>query len=609
MTGIIESEKSEYLRGIVALLPELPGIYQYIDDTGQIIYVGKAKNLKKRVSSYFTKNPENRKTAILIRNIADIRHMVVDTEEDALLLENNLIKKYKPRYNIRLKDDKTYPWICIKKERFPRVFKTRKVIRDGSEYFGPFSSWLTVSTLQEMFRKLYKLRICNYHLSLENVKRNKFRICLEYHIGNCGGPCQNLINETTYNQYIAEIRDILKGNISGLIRHLKKMMKKLSSDYKFEEAQILKEKIMALEKYRSKSTVVNSNITNVDVYSIDTSEKFAIINYLKIIDGAIVQTYSMELKKMMNESDEELLMYAIAEIRQKIYSNSKEIIIPFKPDINLTNVKFTVPRKGEKFKLLELSQRNAKYFRIEKEKQYENAHPLRVHEKILETLKCDLRLKEIPRRIECFDNSNIQGDYAVAACVVFINGTAAKREYRHYNIKSVIGSNDYASMREIVSRRYKRQLEENQQLPQLVVIDGGKGQLSSATEAIEKLGLRGKITLIGIAKNLEEIYFPDDSIPLYLDKRSESLKLIQKIRDEAHRFGISFHRQKRSNDLIKTELNQIAGIGSATSKKLLLKYKSVKNLSHLDLNQLQNEIGESKARLIYNYFKNLPKDE
>ena len=609
MTGIINSENFNYIKGIVAVLPELPGIYQYFDNTGQIIYVGKAKNLKKRVSSYFSKRPENRKTAILIRNISDIRHMVVDTEEDALLLENNLIKKYQPRYNIRLKDDKTYPWICIKKERFPRVFKTRRIIRDGSEYFGPFSSWLAVSTLLEMFRKVYKLRICNYQLTKENVEKQKFRICLEYHIGNCEGPCQNLIGEATYNRHIGEIRDILKGNISGVIRQLKKLMEDSSSEYRFEEAQILKEKISALEKYRSKSTVVNSNITDVDVYSINSAEKFAVVNYLKIINGAVVQTYSMEIKKMLDENDHDLLVYAIAEIRQKIYSNSKEIIVPFKPDIDIKSLKFTVPRKGDKFKLLELSEKNATYFRIEKEKQNENIHPLKVQERIMEILKRDLHLKEIPSRIECFDNSNIQGNYSVAACVVFINGRAARQEYRHYNVKTVEGANDYASMKEIVTRRYQRQLEEGKPLPQLVIIDGGKGQLSSATEAIEQVGLRGKIGLIGIAKNLEEIYFPGDSIPLYLDKRSESLKIIQQIRDEAHRFGISFHRLKRSNDLIKTELNQIAGIGPATSKRLLQKYKSVKNVSHLALNQLRDEIGESKARLIYDYFKNLAKDE
>lgn len=609
MAGILKSEKFDYLKGIVGILPEMPGIYQYFDDTGQIIYVGKAKNLKKRVSSYFSKSPENRKTAMLIRNISDIRHMVVDTEEEALLLENNLIKKYQPRYNIRLKDDKTYPWICIKKERYPRVFKTRKVIRDGSEYFGPFSSWLAVTTLLEMFRKVYKLRICNYLLTKENIDRKKFKICLEYHIGNCDGPCQNLIGEDTYNRYINEIRDILKGNISGVLKQMKQKMEIFSSEYRFEDAQVLKEKISALEKYSSKSTVVNTRITDVDVYSIDSVEKFAVVNYLKIINGAIVQTYAMEIKKMLDESIDDLLVYAIAEIRQKIYSNAKEIIVPFKPDIDLKSIKFTVPRKGDKFKLLELSEKNAKYFRIEKEKQNDHVHQLKVHEKILEALKSDLHLKEMPQRIECFDNSNIQGEFAVAACVVFINGTAAKREYRHYNVKTVVGANDFASMKEIVLRRYKRQLEEEQPLPQLVVIDGGKGQLSSASEAIETLGLRGKISLIGIAKNLEEIYFLGDSIPLFLDKRSESLKLIQQIRDEAHRFGISFHRQKRSKDLMKTEMEQIKGIGPETSKKLLLKYKSVKNVSRLSLNQLQDEIGENKAKLIYDYFRNPDKKD
>jgi len=591
-----------HLKELIALLPDLPGIYQYFDNTGMIIYIGKAKNLKRRVSSYFTKTPENRKTALLVRNIADIRHMVVDTEEDALLLENNLIKKYRPRYNIRLKDDKTYPWLCIRHERFPRVFKTRQVVRDGSDYFGPFTSWITVSTLLELFKKLYKLRTCNYLLSEENVAKGKYRLCLEYHIGNCTGPCEDLVSEEEYNQGITEIRDILKGNVSGVIRQLKELMKRHAAEYRFEEAQMVKERIVALEKYQSRSTVVSTSITDVDVFTIDSDEKLGVVNYLKIIRGAIVQTYSMEIRKQLDEPDQELLLSAIIDIRQKIYSQAREIIVPFRMTAELKNIKFTVPQKGEKYKLLELSQRNARYFRLEKEKQYTTQTPLRPAERILETLRKDLHMQMVPARIECFDNSNLQGSFPVAACVVFINGKPAKREYRHFNVKNVEGIDDFASMEEIVTRRYRRQLEEEQPLPQLVVIDGGKGQLSAATSALERLGLRGKITIIGIAKRLEEIYFPGDQVPLYLDKKSESLRLLSQLRDEAHRFGITFHRQKRSSGFLKSELENVPGIGPATLRKLLLKFKSVRNLRERSHEELAVEVGKAKASLIRNYF-------
>lgn len=593
------------LRKIISLLPVSPGIYQYFDNQGTIIYIGKAKNLKKRVSSYFVKQPENRKTAILIRNIADIRHLVVDSEEDALLLENNLIKKYQPRYNIRLKDDKTYPWICIKNERFPRVFKTRQVIRDGSEYFGPFTSWLTVSTLLDLFRKIYKLRTCNFFLSKENVEKGKYRVCLEYHIGNCKGPCEDMQDETSYNTSINEIRDILKGNVSGVIRHLRNIMLSYARDFRFEEAQSIKERLSALEKYQSKSTVVSASITDVDVFTIDSDEKYAIVNYLKIIRGAIVQTYTLEIKKKLDESDKELLLYAIIEIRQKIFSNSKEILVPIKPETTIRDVKFTVPQRGDKRKLVDLSLRNAKYYRLDKEKQAALSQPeVTPGIRILEKLKNDLHLKESPERIECFDNSNLQGSNPVAACVVFKHGKPAKKEYRHYNIKTVVGPDDFGSMYEIVFRRYKRQLMENQPLPQLIVIDGGKGQLSAAMKALKELELTGKISIIGIAKRLEEIYFPEDQIPIYLDKKSESLKLIQQLRDEAHRFGIEFHRLKRSGSFISNEFDKIEGIGPATLKKLLLKFKSVKNIRNLSREVLQQEIGNHKASLIMDYFKN-----
>ena len=596
------------LKSILKTLPEKPGIYQYFDDRGTIIYIGKAKNLKKRVSSYFTKEPENRKTAMLIRNIADIRHMVVDSEEDALLLENNFIKKYQPRYNIRLKDDKTYPWICIKNERFPRVFKTRNVIRDGSNYFGPYTSWLTVSTFLDLFKKLYKLRTCNYNLSEENIADRKYKLCLEYHIGNCKGPCEDLVSVEDYNFGIEQIRDILKGNITGVLKHLKHIMGEYSKNYQFEDAHLTKEKIAILEKYQSRSTVVNSTITDVDVYTIDSDENIAIINYLKIIRGAIVQTFTMELKKRLDETDQELLLLGMVEIRQKIHSNAREILLPFKIEQFLNNIKFTVPVKGDKKKLIELSHRNAKYYRLDliKQQVLSKTDKLPAPLRILEGLQKDLQLKEFPRQIECFDNSNLQGSNPVAACVVFKDGKPAKREYRHYNIKSVEGPNDFASMEEIVWRRYKRQLEENQPLPQLIVVDGGKGQLSSAVNALEKLNLRGSISIIGIAKRLEEIYFPDDQIPVYLDKKSESLRIIQQLRDEAHRFGITFHRQKRSGSFIKNELQSIHGVGESTTKKLIQRFKSVKNVQNLSLSELSEEIGTSKAEKVWNHFHSAP---
>lgn len=596
------------LKSILRTLPEEPGIYQYFDDRGTIIYIGKAKNLRKRVSSYFTKSPENRKTAMLIRNISDIKHMVVDSEEDALLLENNFIKKYQPRYNIRLKDDKTYPWICIKNERFPRVIKTRNVVRDGSTYFGPYTSWLTVSTFLDLFKKLYRLRTCNYNLSNENVWNRKYKLCLEYHIGNCKGPCEDLVSEAEYNLGIDDIKDILKGNISGVIKHLKDLMNQYAGEYRFEDAHLIKEKITILEKYQSRSTVVSTTITDVDVFTIDSDENVAIINYLKIIRGAIVQTFTIELKKRLDESDHDLLVLGMIEIRQKIHSNAREILLPLKIDLELNNVKFTVPIKGDKKKLIDLSHRNAKYYRLDliKQQVLTNTQKIPASKRILEGLQKDLQLKEIPKRIECFDNSNLQGSNPVAACVVFIEGKPAKREYRHYNVKTVEGLNDFASMAEIVTRRYKRQMEENQPLPQLIVIDGGKGQLSSAVQALENLNLRGSISIIGIAKRLEEIYFPNDQIPVYLDKKSESLRLIQQLRDEAHRFGITFHRQKRSGDFIKNELQSIPGIGENTSKKLLQKFKSVKNIKNLTLHELIVEIGPSKAEKVWNYFHKAP---
>lgn len=596
-------KNAEYLRSLVFVLPDQPGIYQYFDSTGKIIYVGKAKNLRKRVSSYFKVNQQNRKTELLVRSIADIKHMIVETEQDALLLENNLIKKYQPRYNIRLKDDKTYPWIVIKNERFPRVFQTRIVIRDGSTYFGPYTSILMVRTLLEFFRKLFKLRNCKLNLSEENIRQKKFKVCLEYHIGNCLAPCIGNIEHTQYMKNIDQIKEILKGNISGVIKYLKDLMRQLSDDLKYEEAGVVKEKLDLLEKFQSRSTVVSNTISDVDVFTIDADESFAYVNYLKIISGAIIQTYTMEIKKVLDESPKELLEFAIVEIRQKIFSNSKEILVPFKLDIELDGLRFQVPKQGDKKKLLELSERNAKYYRLEKQKHLIVSKTEINTARILETMQKDLQLKVQPVHIECFDNSNLQGTNPVSSCVVFKNTRPSKKDYRHFNVKSVVGPDDFASMEEVVYRRYKRLLEEEQSLPQLIVVDGGKGQLSAALEALEKLNLRGKISIIGIAKRLEEIYFPGDPVPLYLDKNSETLKIIQQLRDEAHRFGITFHRNKRSGEFIKSELEGISGIGEKTITSLLKRFKSVENLKKQGYDEVAEEIGDSKARLIFGFYK------
>lgn len=596
-------KNTEYLKSLVAVLPDSPGIYQYFDQTGKIIYVGKAKNLKKRVSSYFLKNVQNRKTELLVRSITDIKYMVVETEQDALLLENNLIKKYQPRYNIRLKDDKTYPWIVITNERFPRVFQTRNVIRDGSSYFGPYTSLFTVRTLLDFFHKIYKLRNCRLNLSEENVRLGKFRVCLEYHMGNCMGPCVGKIEHDLYMKSINQIKEILRGNISSVIRHFKDSMHQLAADYKFEEAALVKDKIDLLEKFQSRSTVVSNTITDVDVFSLDQDENYAYVNYLKIINGAIVQTYTTEIKKVLDESPSELLELAIVDIREKIYSNAREILVPFKLEFQLEGIKFNIPQQGDKKKLLELSERNAKYYRLEKQKS-ESVPRTEVNAKrILETMQKDLQLKSQPIHIECFDNSNIQGTNPVASCVVFRYTRPSKKDYRHFNIKTVEGPNDYASMEEVVYRRYKRLLDEETPLPQLIVIDGGKGQLGAALNALEKLSLRGKIAIIGIAKRLEEIYFPGDPVPLYLDKNSETLKIIQQLRDEAHRFGITFHRNKRSGSFIKTELENIPGIGEKTISTVLKRFKSVENLKKQGYGAVADEIGDSKARIIFDFYK------
>ncbi len=596
-------KNEEYIKSLVSVLPDKPGIYQYFDQSGKIIYVGKAKNLKKRVSSYFNKNQQNRKTELLVRSIADIKHMIVETEQDALLLENNLIKKYQPRYNIRLKDDKTYPWIVVKNEPFPRVFQTRNIIKDGSNYYGPYTSILTVRTLLEFFRKLYKLRNCKLNLADEQIRQGKYKVCLEYHIGNCLAPCIGKQSHDDYLNSISQIKEILKGNISGVVSYFKDLMSQYAINLKFEDAALVKEKFDLLEKFQSRSTVVSSTIIDVDVFTIEQDEDFAYVNYLKIVRGAIIQTYTTEIKKVLNETPAEILGFAVVDIRQKIFSNAKEILVPIKLGINLDGIRILTPKQGDKKKLLELSERNAKYFRLEKLKHQVVSKTEQNSLRILDTMQNDLQLKVLPKHIECFDNSNLQGTNPVSSCVVFKDARPAKKEYRHFNVKSVNGPNDFASMEEVVYRRYKRLMEENQSLPQLIVIDGGKGQLASALNSLEKLGLRGKISVIGIAKRLEEIYFPGDSVPLYLNKNSETLKIIQQLRDEAHRFGITFHRNKRSGEFLKSELEGIKGIGEKTRIAVLKQFKSVENLKKQSFNDIASEIGDSKARLIFDYYK------
>ncbi|MDK2841172.1 MAG: excinuclease subunit [Anaerophaga sp.] len=601
--GTNKDNREKYLKEIIAVLPDDPGVYQYFDESGKIIYVGKAKNLRKRVSSYFQKVPDNAKTRILVRKIHDIRYIVVDTEEDALLLENNLIKKYQPRYNVLLKDDKSFPWIVIKNEPFPRVFSTRQIIKDGSEYFGPYTSGMMVKTLIDLFRQLYPLRTCRHALTQENILKGKFKVCLEYHLGNCKGPCEGLQPEEEYLEYIDEIRSILKGNITSVMKYMKKTMMKLAEEYKFEEAEDIRKKLTILEGFQSKSTVVNPKINNVDVFSIIDDENAAYVNFLKVVNGAIIQAHTIEYKKKMDEDITSLLALAIADIRERLHSNAPEIIVPFKPDVEFRDVKFLIPKIGDKKKLLELSERNVKYYRLEKLKQQANHAKVPRNVQLLETVKKDLRMDKLPVHIECFDNSNIQGHHPVAACVVFKNGKPAKKEYRHFNIKTVEGPDDFASMQEVVFRRYKRILEENQPVPQLVVIDGGKGQLGSAVKALQELDLDRKITIIGIAKRLEEIYYPGDSVPLYLDKNSPSLKLIQNLRNEAHRFGITFHRNKRSSSFLKSRLEEIPGVGPETIKKLINHFGSAKNVEEAAKAKIAEVVGESKADKITAFFK------
>jgi excinuclease ABC subunit C len=592
---------------IVRKLPQKPGVYQFYSASGEILYVGKAKNIRKRVNSYFTHtDTHNYKHHALIGKINEIRYVIVENESDALLLENNFIKENQPRYNILLKDDKTYPWITIKNERFPRVMVTRNYISDGSSYFGPYTSVVTVKTLLELIRQLYKIRTCNYLLNDENIIKLKYKKCLEFQLGNCKAPCEGLQSEEEYNQSIGQIRDILKGNLHNVIRHLYSLMKEYAQDLMFEEAEVVRHKISLLERFKSKSTIVNAKIDNVDVFGFVEDDQCAYVNYLKIVNGAIVQAHNIEIIKRLDEEKEEILGSVIFSLRRRFSSNSSEVILPFKPSMEFDQLRFNVPLRGDKRKLLDLSLRNAASFKNDQELNRAAVNRVNRDENLLARLKDDLRLKRIPMHIECFDNSNIQGTDPVASCVVFKSGKPAKALYRHFNIKTVQGPNDFASMEEIVYRRYRRMLDEQGVLPDLIIIDGGKGQLHAAVIALKKLDLYGAISIIGIAKRLEEIYVPEDPVALYMDKNSPSLRLIQKIRDEAHRFGVTFHRNKRSKAQIDSVFVQIPGIGEKTRDKILKVESDINQLRRMSSEELTKLAGKKAAQALTEYFRHLP---
>lgn len=585
-------------------IPHKPGVYQYYDKHEELIYIGKAKDLRNRVSSYFNNDTYkvNAKTKVLVGKINKITFTIVDTEIDAWLLENSLIKKHQPRYNIMLKDDKTYPWIVIKNERFPRIYWTRRKVKDGSKYLGPYPSVSMMHSILGLIKETYLLRNCSLQLSEANIKAHKFKVCLEYQIGNCKGPCENLQSEEDYNQSIEEIKDILSGKTGQVVRQLKDDINEASAALNFELAYRLQRKYDLLEKYQSKSTVVNSSITDVDVFSIASDEKFGFVNYLKVVNGSITQTQTIELKKKLDETDEELLSIAISEFRSRFESTSKEIIVPFELSLEDDYVKFTVPKQGEKKKLLELSQKNVLFFKKDKIDQYEKLNPDLRTERLLTQMQKDLRLSELPKHIECFDNSNFQGNYPVSAVVVFKDAKPSKKDYRHFNVKTVEGPNDFATMEEAVYRRYKRQLEENEPLPQLIVIDGGKGQLSSAVKSLKKLNIYERVAIIGIAKRLEELFYPGDQYPLYLDKKSETLRIIQQLRDEAHRFGITFHRKKRDQGTLQTELELIDGIGKTSAQNLLKHFKSVKKIKEATETELLAIINTKQTKALLSFF-------
>lgn len=583
-------------------LPSEPGVYRYYDKKGEILYVGKAKNLKNRVLSYFNKSQIGYKTRMMVSKIVRLETTVVNSEYDALLLENNLIKEYQPFYNILLKDDKSYPWICIKKEPFPRIFLTRNVIKDGSEYYGPYAKVKQAKTLIEVIKNIYKLRTCSLNLAPEKIKEGKYKVCLEYHIKNCSGPCEGLESEEEYAQKLNAIRGIIKGEFKAAREYLEAEMYNYAAKLEFENAQQSKEKLQILENYQTHTTIVSSNINDVDVFGIISDEAAAYVNYFKIKNGSIIQSYTTEIKKMLDETDEEILEEALIEIKNKFNSTSTEIFLPFHLNIEIPHVKLIVPKLGDKKRIVELSEKNAMEYRVEKLKQVQIVDPERHTNRIMAEMKKLLRLPEEPRHIEGFDNSNIQGTNPVSACVVFKDGKPSKADYRIFHVKTVEGPNDFATMEEVIYRRYSRLLDEGEPLPQLILIDGGKGQLSSAVKSLKLLGLYGKISIIGIAKRLEEIFFPEDPVPLYLDKKSETLKVLQRVRDESHRFGVKHHRTRRKNSTIKSELEEIPGVGEKTIQQLLSKLKSVKRIKEASLETLEEILGKSKAKAVWEHF-------
>ena len=590
----------EDLKEKVSLLPDSPGVYLYYDKDGTVIYVGKAKNLRRRVSSYFNRIHTVARTNILVKNICDLRYNVVGSEEDALHLENSLIKQYKPRYNVLLKDDKSYPWICVTKEPYPRVFLTRSAPHQGAKFYGPYANVQMARTVLQLLREMYPIRTCSHVITEESIARQRTKICLQYHIKNCKGCCEGLISQEEYARFFDEIRQILSGDTQQLCDYLKEEMSLLAAELRFEEAQAVKEKYLLVEKYKAKSVIVSAQIHNLDVYSVAHDDDCFYVNYLHLHKGAIVQCLTLEYRKKLEESEAEVLSLAIAEINRKFERRMKEVVVPLLPDSDFESVNFTIPQRGDKRKLLDISLKNAKQFMLDKLKHSEKLNPEQRVMRTLTTMQHDFHLNELPRHIECFDNSNIQGTNPVASCVVFKNAKPSKKDYRHFNIKTVEGPDDFASMKEVLTRRYSRLVAEGEELPQLVIVDGGKGQLSAAVEAFDAMGLRGKIALAGIAKRLEEIYFPGDSIPLYIDKNSESLRVVQHLRDEAHRFGITHHRNRRSKGQVHSALDEIKGIGNVSRETLLRHFRSLKRLTDASIDEIANVIGPAKASIIYN---------
>ena len=590
---------SEELKLKISLLPECPGVYRYYNRDGVVIYVGKAKNLKRRVNSYFNRVHSVARTNILVRNIYDMQYTVVATEEDALHLENSLIKEYQPHYNVLLKDDKSYPWICITNEDYPRVFVTRNKPPRGARCFGPYAHSNMAHVVIDVIRKIYPLRTCRHAIDQNTIERAKIPLCLQYHIHNCEGCCRGLVSKEQYAEYIEGVKKILNGDTRELTEHLMDEMMRLSEELRFEEAQEVKEKYLLVEKYKAKSVIVSAQIHDLDVYSVTSDDDNYYVNHIHVNNGAIVQCLTLEYRKKLDETVEEVLSLAIAEINNKFARRVKEIVVPVMPDSDFEGVTFTIPQRGDKSKLLDISLRNAKQFMLDKLKHAEKLNPEQRVMRTLTTMQRDFRLSELPRHIECFDNSNIQGTNPVASCVVFKNAKPSKRDYRHFNIKTVVGPDDFASMKEVLTRRYTRLVNEGEPLPQLVIVDGGKGQLSAAVEAFDAMGLRGKIALVGIAKRLEEIFFPGDSVPLYIDKNSESLRVVQHLRDEAHRFGITHHRNRRSKGQTHSMLDDIKGIGSVSRETLIKHFRSLKRVSDASIEEIAAVMGPAKARLIY----------